>query len=105
MLSMTALLAILVGSIGTVFHRWEMPFGLLLSLLVVLTGSVLARALADRRGQLLYAGAIFVVILAMTYLGRADVIVTGEAIGVVWLLGAAALALLGLAAPKRWFRD
>lgn len=105
MLSMTALLAILVGSIGTVFHRWEMPFGLLLSLLVVLTGSVLARALADRRGQLLYAGAIFVVILAMTYLGRADVIVTGEAIGVVWLLGAPALALLGLAAPKRWFRD
>lgn len=105
MMAMAGLMAVLVGSIGTVFHRWERPFGLLLALLVVLTGSVLARTLADRRGQVAYVGVVFVVVLAMTYLGNGDVIVANEPIGVLWLLGAPVAGLLGFLAPGRWFGD
>lgn len=105
MYTMTALLGVLVGSIGTVFHRWQVPFGLLLALLVVFTGSVLARALVDRRGQVTYTAVVFIVVVAMTYLGTADVIVTGEAVGVAWLLGAPVVAVLGALTPRGWFRD
>jgi len=105
MLAMAGLLGLLVGSIATVFHRWQVPYGLLLALLAVLTASVLARALADRRGQVAYTGVLFVVVLAMTYLGNGDVIVANEAIGVIWLLGAPLVSVLGALAPRRWFRD
>src|SRR5699024_7289644 len=43
MVAMAALLGVLVGAMGTAFHRWERPFGLFLALLVVFTASVLAR--------------------------------------------------------------
>lgn len=105
MLALAGVLAVLLASITTVFHRWNAPYGLILALLAVLTGSVLARALADRRGQVAYTGVLFVVVLAMTYLGNGDVIVANEAIGVIWLLGAPLVSVLGLAAPRRWFSD
>ena len=106
MIPFAFLIGTVIAAVGTAFHRWQMPFGLILALLTVLAGSVLARSFADSRGLVAYAAAVVLTVLAMTYLtGPAEVIVTGEPIGVAWLLSAPALSFLGVLAPRGWFRD
>lgn len=99
------LIGLMIGAVGTAFHRWEAPFGLLMAYVAVLLGSVLARTFADSRGQVAYGAAVILIVFAMTYLtGRGDVIVTGQAVGTAWLVGAPIVSFLGALAPRRWFR-
>lgn len=106
MIPFAFLIGAIIAAVGTAFHRWQTPFGLILALVTVLAGSLLARSFADSRGLVAYAAAVVLTVLAMTYLTvEAEVIVTGEPIGVAWLLSAPAFSFLGILAPRGWFRD
>ncbi|MDD9206876.1 hypothetical protein PU560_10415 [Georgenia sp. 10Sc9-8] len=92
---------------GTLIHRWEwvdLPAGMALALLVAVTGAVFARAAAGGTGMFVYLVAGFLTTQVMTFLRPGgDVLVTGEAIGYVWLLGFPVATLLAALAPRRWF--
>lgn len=105
MLGLCVLMGVLVAMVGTVFHRWQVPFGLLIAVFTLFSAGVLTRTLADRRGQVSFAVAVCVVVMVMTYLGGSDVLVTGQPVGVAWLVAAPVAAFAAALIPKRWFRD
>lgn len=107
MITFSVVLGIMVAAIGTAFHRTAQPWGLLAALVALVAGAVLARTFVDRIGQLAFGAAAVVTVFVMTYVRPGDdVLVTGEPIGFVWLLGSipAALVLPALL-PRRWFAD
>lgn len=97
---------LLLGAVGTAFHRVSPPWGMVTALLAIVAGAVLARAVRHRRGLAVYALAVIAVVLLMTYLRPGDdLLVTNEPISLVWML--ASILISGVAAllPARWFRD
>ncbi|WP_089776042.1 PIG-L family deacetylase [Ruania alba] len=106
MRAFTGLMGVVVTAAATAFHRWEPPFGVMIALLVVLSSGVLARSFADRIGVLVHGLAVAATVLAIAYLRPGgDVVVTDEAIGTVWLLGALVAAVTPTVLPGSWFRD
>ncbi|UFU02287.1 PIG-L family deacetylase [Ruania suaedae] len=106
MRAFTGLLGVVMAAAATAFHRWEPPFGVMLSLLAIICSGTLSRAFADRLGVLVHAVAVVATVLALTYLGPGgDVIVTDEPIGTIWLVGSVVVTAVPALLPRRWFRD
>ena len=106
MSAFTVVMGVIFAFAGTAFHRWMLPWGVLMALLAVAAGGVLARTFADRRGSVGYALAVTVTIFLTTWWRPGgDVLVAAQPIGYVWLVGALLAGAAGLAAPRRWFRD
>lgn len=107
MITFSLLLGLMVAAVGTAFHRVSPPWGVLAALFALVAGGVLARTFVDRVGQLVFGVAAVLMVIVMTYVRPGDdVLVTGEPIGLAWLLGSIPAALLLPALlPKRWFAD
>lgn len=107
MIGFAIFLGLAAGALGTIFHRVAPPWGILAALLLVVAGGVLARTFVDRAGQLAFGTATVAAVLLLTYASpNGDVLVTGEPIGVVWILGSLVAAVLGPAlAPRGWFAE
>lgn len=102
----TVVMGVIFAFAGTAFHRWTPPWGLIMALVAVAAGGVLARTFADRRGALGYALAVTVTVFMTTWWRPGgDVLVTAQPIGYIWLVGALVAGVVGMAAPKGWFRD
>lgn len=101
----TLLIGVLVGVVGTLVHRWEQPWGLVLALASVLSAGLLVRAWSAWVGMLLLALGVVTTVAVLAARGPGgDVLVAAEPIGYIWYAGAAVVALAGLA-PRRWFSD
>lgn len=104
-LAATLLVGVVVGLIGTVVHRWDQPWGLVLALGAVLASGVLARAWAGWAGMLLVGLGVVTTVAVLAVRGPGgDVLVAAEPVGYVWYAGALVVLLAGLA-PRRWFSD
>ncbi|WP_246169083.1 DUF6113 family protein [Actinotalea subterranea] len=104
-LAAMGLLGVVVGVVGTVVHRWHMPWGLVLALASVLSASVVARAWTGWAGMLSVGlgVALAVGVLAVEGPGG-DVLVAAQPVGYVWYGGALVTVLAGLL-PARWFSE
>ncbi len=103
----TFVLGVLVGVVGTVQHRWHEPWGVVLCLVMVVTGSLTSRAWGLWPAWVTYAGGVFFAVQALSQSGPGgDVLIpAGRAIGWVWVIGSIGLALATGALPARLFRD
>ncbi|PWD52078.1 hypothetical protein C8046_16915 [Serinibacter arcticus] len=99
-------LGVLVGVVTTVVHRWrlgDLPLGMLLALVTIGAGALLSRAVTRGAGLLGFAVGAVGAIQAMAFLvAGGDVLVPGDTLGMVWLLGS--VLAIGVAAflPDRW---
>lgn len=99
-------LGLLLGVTTTVVHRWQLahlPLGLVLALVTVTVGALAARALARGAGLLGYAVGVVAAVQAMAFVGvGGDVLVPGDTLGMVWLLGSVVALGVGAFLPDRW---
>ena len=104
---MTLLLGVVVGVVGTVMHRWQMPWGVAICLVLVVAAAVTSRAWAGWPTWITYCGGVFFAVQALAQTGPGgDVLVpTGQVIGWVWVIGSIAAALLTGLLPGRLFRE
>lgn len=99
-----AVAGLLIGVLGTAAHRAVSPWGLVLALLVTLSGAVLARALAHGAGLAIYAGALLLVTQAMSQVRPGgDVVIAGDGLGHTWLYGSVLTVAVAAFLPARWF--
>lgn len=96
---------VLVGVLGTIAHRGHQPWGLVAGLALVASTGVLVRAWRGWPAVGGYLAGLLVVVqvLARTGPGGDVLIPAGAAIGWVWMIGSAVLALLVAALPRRLF--
>ena len=101
------LLGVLAGAVGTVMHRSERPWGLVVCLALVLAAAVAVRAASDWRGSLALLVGLFGAVQVLSGRGPGgDVLVPADGpIGWVWTLGALVVALGVTLAPRAWFAD
>ena len=104
---LTLVLGVVVGLMGTVMHRSIQPWGLVLSLLLVLAAAVTARAFGGLITWIGFALGLGTAILALSQTGPGgDVLVpAGQKIGLVWLVGAGIVAVVAMLLPRAWFSD
>ena len=73
---------------------------------MVLVGGVVARALMDMGGVVLYGLAAILTSQVMTFLGPGgDVLVPSGPPSTVWLLGLPVAAALAAVTPRSWYAD
>ena len=88
---------------GTSVHRIGDYWGLALAIGLVLTGAVFARATSNWIGLASFATAVFVLLGVFAGTGPGgSVVIADDMAGYVWMIGAAAGALLPAALPTRW---
>ncbi|MEE6289150.1 PIG-L family deacetylase [Georgenia sp. MJ173] len=104
---MCAVVGVVMAMLGTAVHRYELggwPVGMAVGLVGVLAGAVTARAVAAGSGLLTTVLAVVMTTQAMAFIRPgADVIVTGQPIGYVWLFGAPVMCFVAAFLPRRWF--
>lgn len=107
MTAFSAVLGVAAGALGTAFHRVSPPWGMVTALLLVVAAGVLARTFVERAGQLAFAVATIAAVLVLTYVRPGgDLLVTGEPIGVAWIVGSMVAAAIGPAlVPRRWMAE
>ncbi|TGO04124.1 PIG-L family deacetylase [Serinibacter arcticus] len=99
-------LGLVVGLTATVVHRWrvvDLPLGLVLAFVTVVVGGLTARSWGRGAGLLGFAVGAVGMIQAMAFVvAGGDVLVPGDTLGMVWLLGS--VVAVGVAAflPERW---
>ena len=98
---------LVVGVVGTVMHRAIEPWGLVLSLALVLAATLTARAWAGWFG---YAGAVGGTFLSTRVLSATgpggDVLVPGTDLwGPAWVVGFLVVAAVVALVPRRWVED
>jgi N-acetyl-1-D-myo-inositol-2-amino-2-deoxy-alpha-D-glucopyranoside deacetylase len=100
---------VIVGVCGTLVHRadvWNLPGGLVLALFAAAVGAVFARAVGDGVGVFLYGLVGLVTCQALTLAGPGgDVLVTGQALSYVWLLGLPLMTVAAAFTPRSWYSD
>lgn len=96
-----------VGALGTVMHRAVQPWGLVLSLTLVLVAALTSRAWGRWPTFVGFAGGLFLAVQTLTSGGPGgDVLVPGtDAWGWAWVLGAIALCAVVAVLPRRLFVD
>ncbi|MBB2923874.1 hypothetical protein [Cellulomonas cellasea] len=101
------LLGGLVAAVGTTMHRSVEPWGLVLSLALVLGSAVTVRAWSGFSALIGFAGGLFLVVQLLSQPGPGgDVLVTAQGLlGWTWVIGAAVATGLAAFAPRAWFRD
>ena len=101
------LLTALVALAGTVTHRMEVdafPLGIVIGILLALTGAILVRSVSGTSALLVYGGLGIGIVLLMTYWGPGgDVLVTSTPRAMLWILTMPLAAAIGWAAPRGWF--
>lgn len=101
----SAALGVLVGVVGTGVHRLNVPFGLVLALLVVASAGVLVRAWAGVRGMLLLGALLLITVVVMGLPGPGgDLLIVAQPVGYAWYASALVVAAVGLL-PRRWFSN
>ncbi|WP_426594586.1 hypothetical protein ACPPVS_03430 [Cellulomonas sp. McL0617] len=102
---LTVVAGFVVGAIGTIMHRSLQPWGLVLSLALVLAAATTVRAFG---GLVAWIG--FVVALGATELvlsqkgpGGDVLLPSGQTIGLVWIGGSIVLAVVAMLLPRGWF--
>jgi hypothetical protein len=100
-------LGVVVGSVGTVMHRWSRPWGVVVCLVLVLATALASRAWGGRRAWTGYAVALTATVWALSTEGPGgDVLVPAhQAIGWVWLIGAPVVAIVVALLPATLFDD
>lgn len=97
-------MGVLVSALGTVVHRAE-PAGIVLALAAVVAVVTFARALGAASGAITCGLSVVVVTQVLAFVRPGDsVLVAGDTVSYVWLLGAPLAALSVIALPRRWFR-
>ncbi|UNX55669.1 DUF6113 family protein [Georgenia sp. TF02-10] len=97
---------VVVGACGTLVHRWETPAGLVLALLLVLSGGVFARAAGGGALLLLHGFVAVATTLALTFAGPGgDVLVTDQPLGYAWLLGLVVALVAVAPTPRSWYAE
>jgi len=104
---LTLALGVVVGTMGTVMHRSVRPWGLVVCLLLVVAAAVTARAVGGGAGLIGYVLGLGATVLTLAQEGPGgDTLVpSGQAIGMVWLIGSVLLAVAVALLPRRWFSD
>lgn len=101
----SAVLGVVVGLVGTGVHRLNLPWGLVLALVVVASAGVLVRAWAGVRGMLLLAALLAATVVVMGRPGPGgDLLIVAQPVGYVWYASVLVVAAVGLL-PRRWFSD
>lgn len=107
--AVVVLVTVLVAGLGTVAHRLEygpVPLGILLGIVLAVSGGVLVRALTSVRALIAYGLGGLAVVLLMTYWGPGgDVLVTSSPRALLWILTMPLAAAVAWAAPRSWFTD
>ncbi len=101
------LLGVIVGTVGTVAHRSVTPWGVTAALALVLCTAAVARAWAGGWTLTGYAVGLFLTVQVLAGKGPGgDVLLpAADRVGWVWVLGAVAVVVLVIVAPRRWFSD
>ena len=104
---LTVVVGLVVGAVGTIMHRSVQPWGLVLSLLLVLTAATMARALGGLVTWIGFVVGLGVTVLALSQGGPGgDVLVpSGQKLGLVWMLGSLVVAVVAMLLPRSWFSD
>jgi hypothetical protein len=107
--AVVVLVTVLVAGLGTVAHRLEsgpVPLGILLGIVLALSGGILVRALTSVRALVGYGVGGLAVVLLMTYWGPGgDVLVTSSPRAMLTILTMPLAAAVAWAAPRSWFSD
>lgn len=104
------LVAIILGAfvamIGTSVHRQWQPWILIACLLLVFAAAVMVRAWAGLPEMAAYAVGWFVVVQVLSLEGPGgDVVLPGQAVSYVWIIGGL-VAIAGASfTPRKWFKE
>lgn len=103
----SAVLGIVVGTIGSFVHRAYEPWGLVLALAIVLAASTAMRAWAGAIPVLgVLGGLMFAIVLFSQRGPGGDVLIpSGDWLGWGWIIGSFVAGTAALAWPRRWFTD
>lgn len=101
------LLGAVVGATGTVMHRSEAPWGMVLALALVLCAAVAARAWGGWVTFIGYAGGMYFIVQLFAQVGPGgDVLVpAGDSLGWWWIIGSGLAVAAAAFAPRRLFDD
>ena len=104
---LTVVVGFVAGVMGTAMHRSVQPWGLVLSLLLVLTAAVTARAFGGLVAWIGFVAGLGVTVLALSQEGPGgDILMpSGPKIGLVWILGSLLVAVAAMLLPSSWFSD
>lgn len=95
---------VVVGALGSVFYRVTtdfVPSGLVVALAAVGLGAVFLRALAGRAEYVAYPVAVLASVGAAS--AASDRILLVQGVGILWIVGAVLLAVIGVLLPRQWF--
>jgi len=104
---LTVLVGVVVGGVGTIMHRSAQPWGLVLSLLLVLAAAATCRAFGGLVAWIGFVVGLGGTVLTLSQKGPGgDVLVpAGPKIGLLWMIGSFVLAGVAMALPRSWFSD
>jgi hypothetical protein len=104
---LTIVVGFVVGLMGTIMHRSLQPWGLVLSLLLVLTAGVTARAFGGGVAWIGFVVGLGLTVLALSQEGPGgDVLMpSGPKLGLVWIIGSLVVAVVAVLLPRSWFSD
>lgn len=96
----------LIALVGTAVHRQWQPIMLLAALLVVLSGAIMMRAFSGMIAVGIYGVAWFVVVQILSLVGPGgDVLLPGQILSYVWLIGGLVMITIASFAPRKWFSE
>lgn len=100
------LLGAFVALVGTIMHRQWVPWILIAALVTVAVAGVLVRAWLGGAGLLPYGIGWFVMVQALAAQGPGgDIIMPGQTISYVWMIGGMVMIGVAAFAPRKWFLD
>jgi uncharacterized membrane protein len=99
---LSALLGVIVASVGAVAHRGYPPFGVILSVLLVLLAAIFARTWASWLGVVCFAVPYVALTFMFTQEGPGgSVLIAADALGYGWIYGGAAAVVVASLVPVR----